>query len=261
MNNNQLPAYNINQEYSEKSPNPPPINSFVKSSNDVLFPPNLVEMLSEPTLILEREMELLELTLGFDQANKYKIFNSQGRLLGHMYEKSSLGQDLTRQCLGNNRPFKVMITNLQGELLLEIKRSFTVINSTCIIRMPYRNRDNQLVTQEIGRSEQIFNPFKRKYKLSTINQTNSQLIQFGNINTRILGRNFPVQNDHGLVIGGIDKSWTGIMRELFTESPMFVVRFQNCVEKHYTGPALDLNQRAVLLACAISIDIDYFNHQ
>lgn len=246
---------------------PPKVDdTFQKTSNNVFFPPNLVDILSQPTLLIERQVQIYKVTLGIQQANKYHIMNPQGHVIGFMYETTSFGKALSRQALGTTRPFKFMITNLNGELLLEVKRSFTILISTINVRLPYRNHQNQLIHQEIGKSEQIFHPIKRKYRLSIKNQTQNQFDEFGHINARILAVTFPIKNKQELVIGGVDRSWTGIMREFVANSPVYVVRFdvnapQNNIEKYYTprGPPLDLNQRAVLLGCAISIDFDYFD--
>ena len=81
----------------------------------------------------------------------------------------------------------------------------------------------------------------------------------------LLSVDFPVTNAEGSVVGSVDRNWVGLGRELFTDTGIYIIRmdpasFAGMGDRYPTvsGP-LTLDQRAVLLATAVSIDFDYFS--
>lgn len=234
--------------------------------DDILFPPSLVAILSEPTLVIERQLQVFQAVFGVEQAKKFKIMNSHGQQLGWMVEKTSFGKTVVRQLTGTNRPFEIQILNMDNEVLLDVKRAYVLVNSHIIVRMPRRDAHGNISYDEVGRSDQVFNVLKRKYNLSV--KHGGQFQEFGRIKARTLGVTFPVVNSNSQVIAGVDRSWVGLYREVFAQTPVYVVRFDiglfgDEIAKlyHPPGPPLNLAQRAVMLGCAVSIDLDYFTRE
>jgi hypothetical protein len=60
----------------------------------------------------------------------------------------------------------------------------------------------------------------------------------------------------------VDRQWVGLGREFFTDTGIYMLRMDpSTIEHAYpncSGP-LTLDQRAVMLGTAISIDFDYFS--
>jgi hypothetical protein len=74
-----------------------------------------------------------------------------------------------------------------------------------------------------------------------------------------------VTNENGDVIASVDRNWVGLGRELFTDTGVYIIRMDPAsfeglgnMYPSVAGP-LTLDQRAVLLGNAVSIDFDYFS--
>ena len=63
---------------------------------------------------------------------------------------------------------------------------------------------------------------------------------------------FTIQDDTGRQRGEIAKKWTGLQREWLTDADKFRVMFD--------ADDWSLNQKAVLIAAALSIDFDFFEN-
>jgi hypothetical protein len=125
--------------------------------------------------------------------------------------------------------------------------------------------------------------------------------QFANVDSRMLAWDFYLQSESGQVLASINRNFMGFGRELFTDTGQYVLRFdrkmadmevqqriekgvgineelkkvanENEEAKEHMGQqstalvqvdedrGLTLDQRAVLLATAVTIDIDYFSRQ
>ncbi|KIK06592.1 hypothetical protein K443DRAFT_265631 [Laccaria amethystina LaAM-08-1] len=70
-------------------------------------------------LLIERQLEMLNIFVGFEQANKYSICNETGEPLGFIVEepRGLLGV-VTRQAFATHRPFRAVIMDLRGSPIL-----------------------------------------------------------------------------------------------------------------------------------------------
>lgn len=77
---------------------------------------------------------------------------------------------------------------------------------------------------------------------------------------------FNIRDEQSKLIGSVDRNWVGLGRELFTDTGVYLLRMdsstfdldpnsQDAVSPH----SLTLDQRAVVLGTAVSIDFDYFS--
>lgn len=80
--------------------------------------------------------------------------------------------------------------------------------------------------------------------------------QFASIDTPFLGWDFNLQDEHGGTLGNVSRNFVGFAREIFTDTGEYVLRM-DAVDGNSRGMTLD--ERAVTLACAVSIDFDYFS--
>lgn len=65
-------------------------------------------------------------------------------------------------------------------------------------------------------------------------------------------------------MGVVSRNWVGLGRELFTDTGVYILQMDAADAGESTvtnekAPGLTLDQRAVLLATAVSIDYDYFS--
>ncbi|KAG7195415.1 uncharacterized protein KQ657_003173 [Scheffersomyces spartinae] len=240
----------------------------VPNPNGIITPQDpIYDILSEPTLVIERQLEVMNVVLGFEQANKYKILNAQGQQVGFMEEVDfGLLKVLGRQFFRTHRPFDINVYNNYGDLVLVIKRPFSFINSHIKAFLPGLDNYGELMFEEIGESVQSWHLWRRRYNLFKLEDENHQdFNQFGAIDSPFLSFDFPVYNDNGAVIGGVDRNWVGLGRELFTDTGVYIVRMDPLsfhgmegIFPDIAGP-MTLDQRAILLGTAVSIDFDYFS--
>lgn len=242
-------------------PVPPNTNGII-TQEDAVY-----DILKEPTLVIERQVEFLNVALGFEQANKYKIMNSLGDQIGYMMEKDyGILKAVGRQFFRLHRPFDIDVFNNYGDLIMTIKRPFSFINSHIKCLLPGYDSRGDLMYELIGESVQSWHLWRRRYNLFKLEDEKTEdYDQFGIIDAPFLSFDFPVRNDHGEVIASVDRNWVGLGRELFTDTGIYIIRMDPAsfaglgdLYPAVAGP-LTLDQRAVLLGNAVSIDFDYFS--
>ncbi|KAK6875731.1 Altered inheritance rate of mitochondria protein 25 [Candida tropicalis] len=252
--------FNTDPYYSIHIPN---------NTNGIITPHDpIYEILKEPTLVIERKIEFMNLFIGFEQANKYVIMNSSGQQIGYMEEKDvGIGKMLGRQFFRLHRPFDIDVYNSRGELALSIKRPFSWINSHIKALLPGYDNYNEIMYEVIGESVQSWHLWRRKYNLFKLeDETTDEYDQFGAVDAPFLSFDFPIKNREGDVIASIDRNWVGLGREMFTDTGVYILRFDprsfEGLEGQYGTISKDgvtLDQRAVILSCFTSIDFDYFS--
>ncbi|KAI8341849.1 Scramblase-domain-containing protein [Chlamydoabsidia padenii] len=198
-------------------------------------------VLSQPALVVGRELEMMNIFLGYEQANKYKIMDPNGNSLGYIAEEEGFARSLSRQFLRTHRRMNATVMDNQGNVIFKIERPFSWINSRIFIS----TADDQV----IGEVQQRWHLLRRKYDLF-IGTT-----QFATIDTPFLGWDFDLKDENGLAIGNVSRNFVGFAREIFTDSGQYILRM-DAMEDSY---GLTLDQRSVMLACAISIDFDFFS--
>ncbi|KAG0152617.1 hypothetical protein CROQUDRAFT_667415 [Cronartium quercuum f. sp. fusiforme G11] len=220
----------------------PPQTTTVKPSETLS---SIKKLLSEKSIIIIRQLETLNVLIGYEQLNKYKILNSKGEIKGYIIEEENnrIVSNILRQILGTHRSFKSKILNENGIPLLYINKPFHFINSSIIIS--YSDQENI-----IGECQQEWNLFKRKYSLFIKNK--DEFEQFGKIDEKFLSWEFFIKDYNDLILGKIDKIFKGFGREIFTDTSHYLIDFDY-------QKKLSVDQRAVILATTISIDFDYFS--
>ncbi|ANB13314.1 Aim25p [Sugiyamaella lignohabitans] len=239
----------------------------VSNPGGVLQPSDaVVSLLSYPTLVMERKIEMMNVFLGFEQANRYAILDQNGVHLGYMEEEDfGITKAIMRQIYRLHRPFSVRVLDRHENHIMTIRRPFSFINShiKAILPSPDGDPANQVV---IGETKQQWHLFRRKYNLFLQSAEEKDVYdQFGKVDAPFLAFSFPVVDREGAILGVVDRNWVGLGRELFTDTGVYVLRMDPSsfdeirdIYPNLGGP-LTLDQRAVMLGTAVSIDFDYFS--
>lgn len=254
-------------------------SSYKESTNSIINSSHpCFGILSQPTLIIERRIEYMNLFLGFEQANKYALYDAMGNQIGWLIERDfGIGKAIMRQIYRLHRPFIVDVLDIDGNLLLTIKRPFSFINSHIKAILPMRIDTNDPILERaadidddgiiVGESVQSWHLWRRRYNLfESINDGSGAFRQFGKIDSGFLRWEFPVFNKEGLVHGSVSRNFNGLFREAFTDTGVYVLRMDPTsfeskeTEFGEVDPTpLTLDQKAVMLGNAVSIDFDYFS--
>lgn len=195
----------------------------------------LIEQTTE--VFIHQVKEWSEIILGFESGNKYELLDKNGLKIGYMAEESpGIMGFLVRQILKSHRPFHIKIWDNAGKEVLRLKRGFFFFFSTIEIF----GEANEL----LGTVNRRFGIFYKKYDL---------LDERGRLFARVKAPiwrlwTFPIFDERDNEIGVIKKSWGGLLKEAFSDADKFGVSLPN----------LEYKEKAVTLACAVTIDLDFF---
>ncbi|KAF7194195.1 Phospholipid scramblase family protein [Pseudocercospora fuligena] len=106
--------------------------------NGVLPPDHpALSILGNSSLVIQRQMEMMNLLMGFEQANRYIIMDGQGQTIGYIAEQDhGFGRAMARQFARTHRSFTTYIFDRNEREVLRIHRPFAWINSRIRIYDP-----------------------------------------------------------------------------------------------------------------------------
>lgn len=292
--------------------------------NGVLTPSHPAwHLLNNSSLVIQRQIEMMNVFLGFEQANRYVIMNGRGETIGYMAEQDhGMGSMLVRQMAKTHRSFTCHIFDNSEREILRIHRPFSWISSRIRIYDPttpgeYTQSDslqgtsvqstiNQTSAAQIsplplndmriiGEAQQQWAPLRRKYNLFnyrsialpsdstpkltsgdspntsskalTVTENISEqaieagMQQFAYVNEPFLSWDFSLKDADDKKIGSVNRNFGGFAREIFTDTGVYALRMDSVAleDRSQEQMAMTLDQRAVMLATAVSIDFDYFS--
>lgn len=315
----------------------------VRIPDDALgvIPPDhpALSILGNSSLVIQRQIEMMNVMLGFEQANRYIIMDGQGQTIGYIAERDlGIGSTMARQMFRTHRSFTTHIFDAQEREVLRIHRPFTYINSRIRVYDPvpeggYKDTNTSTALQGtsassamnqgavaqvsplelndmriIGEAQAQWSPLRRKYNLftyrpidaapeddktpriesgekpstDTMALTESKapdqaieagMAQFAHVNEPFLAMDFNLRDENQNTIGNVNRNFVGFARELFTDTGVYVLRMDSAAQTtalesangqeigryERDATAMTLDQRAVMLATAVSIDFDYFS--
>lgn len=78
-------------------------------------------LLTNSGIVIQRQLELMNVMLGFEQANKYVILDPQGNHIGFMVEQdNSMGRTMARQMLSTHRSFTTHVFDKHEKEVLRV---------------------------------------------------------------------------------------------------------------------------------------------
>ncbi|KAB8360646.1 hypothetical protein FH972_024384 [Carpinus fangiana] len=291
-------------------------------------------ILANSTIVVHRQLEMMNVMLGFEQANKYVIMDGQGNHIGYLAEQDhGLGSAMARQFARLHRSFTTHVFDRHEKEVLRFYRPFSWISSRIRVydaaTEDYTSSDalsgtsagsitsqtsasiSQIPLSEmriIGEAQQQWAPIRRKYNVFLHRDTppadesapqltsgalplsNSQelavvepgkeaatgsMAQFAYVDEPFLSWDFSLKSADDQLIGSVNRNFSGFGREILTDTGVYVLRMDSAglgaepdhLISHTARNAADANagmtldQRAVMLATAVSIDFDYFSRR
>ncbi|KAF2106539.1 Scramblase-domain-containing protein [Lophiotrema nucula] len=297
-----------------------------------------MRLLENSAIVIQRQLEMMNVLMGFEQANRYVIMDPHGNHIGYLAEQDhGLGNAVARQMFRTHRSFTTHVFDREEREILRFHRPFSWISSRIRVydamgkdesnytnSVALQGTSTQSVVNQtsakvsslplnemriIGSAEQEWAPLRRKYnmflargldetpavpdapKLTSGNLPLSAskavavaegdtrevgMLQFARVNEPFLSWDFSLMSEDGRLIGSVNRNFVGFARELFTDTGVYALRMDaagiQSEPRHlvsHTGerakdslegyPGMTLDQRAVMLATAVSIDFDYFS--
>lgn len=86
-------------------------------------------LLAVSGIVVVRQLEMMNVLLGYEEANKYQLLSPEGVLLGYLMEQEvGMKGMVMRQMLKTHRAFKATVLDIDGEVILRVS-SFLVAKS------------------------------------------------------------------------------------------------------------------------------------
>ncbi|XP_067671242.1 phospholipid scramblase 1-like [Haliotis asinina] len=212
-------------------------------------PPGLEGLLNIDQLLVKQKVEVFEAITGYETNNKYEILNTLGQRLFMAVEDTCC---CTRNCCGNTRPFDIKILDRNNREVIHLSRPLRC--SSCFFPCCLQKVEVQApLGNTIGYVRQGCHPCLPKYKLMDENDETILRIEGPCCQWNICGDvEFDVKSkDERFDVGRISKQWSGLVKELFTDTDNFGVTFPM---------DLDVKMKAVMLGAVFLIDFMYFEN-
>ena len=89
-------------------------------------------ILAEPSIVIQRQLEMMNVLLGFEQANKYTIMDPQGNHIGYLAEQEhGMANVLTRQLFRTHRGFTTHVLSKEGREVLRVSSNISGLSTKC----------------------------------------------------------------------------------------------------------------------------------
>lgn len=198
------------------------------------------ELLAQKTLLVRQRRELAEL-IGFETRNKYAVTTEDGRDVAFAAEqqKDFVGM-LLRQFLGHWRAFDIHVFDAERRPVLVAHHPFRWFFQ----RLEVRAADGR----PLGALQQRFAFFTKRLDVEDA----AGAVAFTVSSPLWRPWTFPFERG-GAVAAVVAKKWAGLLTEAFLDKDSFRVEFAD--------PALTADERLVLLAAALFIDLQYFEQK
>ncbi len=200
----------------------------------------MITLSEHKTIRVRQRRELAEL-FGFETRNKYEIQNAMESPIGFAAEqgKGFFGL-LARGFLGHWRNFEIHVFNFDRTPWLVLRHPF---------RLFFQRIEVSDVSKErVGALQQRFSVFTRYFDL----EDSRGKVRFQMRAGFFSFWTFPVYQGNTKV-AQIEKKWSGLLREAFTDSDHF--------EVHFLSEILTEADRQLILAAALFVDIQYFERK
>jgi hypothetical protein len=281
-----------------------------------------MRLLDNSTLVIQRQLEMMNVLMGFEQANRYIIMDPHGNHIGYLAEQEhGMGNAVARQMLKTHRSFTTHVFDKEEKEVLRFHRPFSWINSTIRVydavgkdAAAYTSSNSLQGTSPgsissqtssnissiplqdmriIGAAEQEWAPLRRKYNMYLARNldddpaapnapqiapgssplSNSKavavvegdtrevgMLQFARVDEPFLSWDFSLKSEDSRLVGAVNRNFAGFAREIFTDTGVYALRMDSAgAADSEPVSGMTLDQRAVMLATAVSIDFDYFS--
>ncbi|XP_044196650.1 phospholipid scramblase 2-like [Thunnus albacares] len=217
------------------------------ASAPVGVPPGLEYLTQIDQILIHQKVELLEAFIGFETNNQYEIKNSLGQKIYKAKEKNDC---CTRNCCGSLRSFDMKIKDNMDREVIRLIRPFRCVSCWCPCCLQEMEVQAPPGTT-IGYVKQDWHPCLPKFSIQGANKETLMKLEgpcfacncCGDVNFELKGK------DGNKTIGRISKQWSGLLKEVFTDTDNFGIQFPL---------DLDVKMKAVLMGACFLIDFMFF---
>lgn len=198
------------------------------------------EIVKQQALWVQQRYELAEL-IGFETCNKYAITTEGGAMLAYAAEQGQgLLGFLGRYFLGHWRTFDIFVFDADRNKLLVAHHPFRWVFQ----RLEISNAQGR----PLGALEVHFSLLTKRFDVE--DATGKVRMTVSSPLWRLWTFSF-MKGERQVAV--VTKKWSGLLTEGFTDTDRFRIEFED--------PRLTVEERQLLLAAALFIDIQYFENK
>jgi len=200
-------------------------------------------------LIVRQKVDLLEAFTGWEESNRYEIFDSQGQHLFYAFEQSDT---CMRLCCGSSRGFTINVVDNYNQPVCKISRDFKPCSGCCWCAGCCDACSHAVLVeapngQTLGYVHQNGSFCLPSFDIK--DSSNQAVLKLEGPGCQCTcSPEFKILNSNGEQVGGIQKNFD-FVKEMFTNADNFTIQFPN---------NLSTDLKAVLLGCLFLIDFAYF---
>lgn len=210
-------------------------------------PPGLEYLAQIDQILIHQKVELLEAFLGFETNNQYEIKNSMGQKIYKAKEKNDC---CTRNCCGSLRSFDMKIKDNMDREVIRLIRPFRCVSCWCPCCLQELEVQAPPGTT-VGYVIQDWSLCVPKFSIQNADRKTQMKLHGPCFACNCCGDvNFELKpKDGGKPIGRISKQWSGLLKEVFTDTDNFGIQFPL---------DMDVKMKAVLMGACFLIDFMFF---
>uniref|UniRef100_H3AUK0 Phospholipid scramblase n=1 Tax=Latimeria chalumnae TaxID=7897 RepID=H3AUK0_LATCH len=196
-------------------------------------------------ILIHQTVELVEAFIGFETNNKYEIKNSLGQKIYYAKEENDC---CTRNCCGPLRHFNMKITDNTDREVIHLVRPFKCASCWCPCCLQEMEVQSPPGTT-IGFIIQNWHPFIPKFSIQNVERETVLKVTGSCCMCNCCGDVvFDVKTrDESRSVGRISKQWSGLLKEVFTDTDNFGIQFPM---------DLDVKMKATLMgACFLIVSM------
>lgn len=195
---------------------------------------------STPQLVVRQYREPWEWIAGFETRNRYLVGDARGGAVAWAAEHGSgLGAFFLRQLLGHWRKFEIRFFDEAHRPVLRAVHPFRWLFK----RLEVHASDGR----RLGAIQQRFSLLKKSFDVEDARGAVLMRVRSG------IFRPWRFEFErNGRAVARVQKRWTGILTEAFTDTDSFGVSYE---------PSLGAQERLLVLAAAVFVDLRYFERK
>ncbi len=201
---------------------------------------NLAPLSQYPYVMMKQRKELAEL-FGYESRNKYEVRDPSGAVILYAAEQGSgLGASIMRQLMGHWRSYEIHVFDAARNVVVRAIHPFRWFFQ----RLEVVGADGR----RIGALQQRFAFFSKSFDVEDAQGRTVMTVRSP------IWRpwTFPFERA-GRQVAVVAKKWSGALTELFTDADSFRIEF--------SAQELTPDERALLLAAGVFIDMQYFEQK
>lgn len=208
-----------------------PMASYQKHTVDTVCPRGLEQLIDAGVIRLKQKIHVVQIICGCDMPIDFIMMNEQNQIIYQMNEEENC---CVRNCVPQGFRTTSVVSNMNNAPVMRLKREARCVFNCCLpcccFRLPF-SRERLSVyggfdQKLLGIVQQDFSAWRSRFSLLDASENTVMRIEGPGCNFACCGDiEFGIFSLDGARIGSIQKHFTGILQETFTDFDDFTITF------------------------------------